>query len=54
MSIQGFPCNFYSAFFQKLDEKLQQTKTQVIDWKDGLKDEYERAWVNFAKKRNRK
>ena len=54
MSIQGFPCNFYSAFFQKLDDKLQQTKTQVIDWKDGLKDEYERAWVNFAKKRNRK
>jgi len=43
-----------SDHLKKLDEKLQQTKTQVIDWKDGLKDEYERAWVNFAKKRNRK
>jgi len=43
-----------SDHLKKLDDKLQQTKTQVIDWKDGLKDEYERAWVNFAKKRNKK
>ena len=48
------PVTFFAFFFQKLDDKLQQTKTQVIDWKDGLKDEYERAWVNFAKKRNKK
>jgi len=43
-----------SDHLKKLDDKLQHTKTQIIDWKEGIRDEYERAWVSFAKRRNKK